>query len=81
MLIDQPHTSYTRMLSYTSNISPIVFFLEIGLDYPDELSDLYNYYFGVDGKTIATEEMLSQYQFKIIAKIFFLVKTKNVTLI
>ena len=81
MLIDQPHTSYTRMLSYTSNISPIVFFLEIGLDYPDELHDLHNYYPVVDGKIIATEKILSQYQFKIIAKIFFLVKTKNVTLI
>ena len=69
------------MLSYTSNISPIVFFLEIGLDYPDELNDLHNYYPVVDGKIIATEKILSQYQFKIIAKNFFLVKTKNVTLI
>ena len=48
------------------NDSPIVCFLEIDLDCPDEGHDLHNYY-PVAGKNIkVAEEMLSEYQIQII---------------
>ena len=47
-----------------SNSSLIVCFLEVDLDYPDELHDLHNYYPLAVGKVKVFKKMLSDYHYK-----------------
>ena len=49
-----------------SDDSPIGYFLEINLDYPDELHNLHNDYPLAGEKIKVTKEMLSEYQLQII---------------
>ena len=49
-----------------SDDSPLSCFLEVDLDYPNKLHDLYNDYTLAGEKIKVTEEMLSKYQLKII---------------
>ena len=48
-----------------SNNSPIGLFLEIDLDYPDELHNLHNHYPLVGEEIKVRKQMLSQYQLQI----------------
>ena len=58
--------------------SPTGFFLEVGVDFADELHDFHNDH-PLTGKEIkATEDILSKYQLKKLEQIlFFLLKTKK----
>ena len=50
-----------------SNNSSIGCFVEVNLDYSDELHDLYNDYYSLPGEKIKTpNKMLSEYQLQII---------------
>ena len=64
------------------NNSPIGCFLEVDLDYPDELHDLHNDYPLLGEKIKVTKEMLFEYQLQTIENNNFpLVKIKNLFLI
>ena len=61
-----------------SNEIPIDSFLDVDLDYPDELNYLHNDYPLAGEKIKVKKEILSDYQLQIIEhNNFFLVKTKN----
>ena len=66
----------------TDDNSTIGCFLEVDLDYPDDLHDLHNDYPSAGKKIKLTEEMLSEYQLQIIEdNNFYLGKNKNPILI
>ena len=64
-LFDQNYPKDFNLYNH-SNDNPIDCFLEIDLDYPDELHDLRNDYPLVGEKIKLTNEMLSEYQLQII---------------
>ena len=65
-------------LDYYSNGSPIGYFIETDLNFPDELHDLYNDYPIVGQKIAVRKEMLSDDQLQIMEdNNFFLGKNKK----
>ena len=75
-VLDYVNLKSFHLDNYTDDGS-IGCFLEIRLDYPNELHDLHNDYPLVTEKIKDTKEMLSEYQLQIIGYTFSLGKNKK----